>query len=83
MWLRTDRSNAVAPYEFAASRNYERTFAGYRWRGARRGALVSGGIGLLTVALVAGVRWSTPGRLRAGRSADNPAVLQVSFRPQF
>ena len=50
--LRVDRSDVTETYAVSSLRSYARSLGVDRWRGARRGALISGGIGLLATALV-------------------------------
>lgn len=50
--LRIDKSDVTETYAVSSLRAFSRSLGADRWRGARRGALLSGGIGLLATALV-------------------------------
>ena len=49
LWLRIDRADTVAAYSAAQLRAFEISRGASHWRGARRGALIGGALGLIAV----------------------------------
>ena len=52
IWLQTARTDTIAVYPGANVRQYEQSGGKDRWRGARRGAAITGAISILAVGLV-------------------------------
>ena len=52
LWLRAVRTDSLTVYSGASVRQYEISLGKDRWRGARRGAAITGAISLIAVGLV-------------------------------